>query len=123
MLQQVELATAILDKVPGPHFVFIDPRWHISATNLVKHTRNLVRLFKKNNIHRSRIVFNIPSSEAGINATRTLSEVDRLNINLTLVCGLTHASICAEAGAAYITFNLNLVSPILLTRYVLSDSS
>lgn len=99
-----------MEQVPGPHFTFIDTRYHFNPNAIISRVANLVRIFEKVGLSRERIVVSVPSTEAGVHATRALSRVHDIRVNLTFVCDLTHAVICAEAGAAYITFNLDTVS-------------
>jgi transaldolase len=110
IFQLVELGIAILDRISGPHFTFIDPRYHANTNAMIKRARSLVALFEKSGIDRSRVVISIPSTESGVQATRVLSVTDHFNVNLTLISDLSHATICAEAGAAYLTFNFVAVS-------------
>jgi transaldolase len=100
----------MLDRISGPHFTFIDPRYHNNSKEIVKRARTLVALFEKEGIDRSKIVITISSTEAGVWATRILSTIDGIQVNLILVSDFVHATICAEAGAAYLTFNLSSVS-------------
>ncbi|KAI0372355.1 aldolase [Pilatotrama ljubarskyi] len=99
----VELGVSMLDRVDGPHYTFVDPRLHDSTTAMVKHALRLVRLFAEKGYGRSRIVVTIPATEAGVQAARTLEGKHHVQTNLTLVSGLVHAAICAEADATCIT--------------------
>ena len=105
----------MLDLTPGPYFAFVDPRYHLNSKQLIQRTRDLVGHFENNGIDRNRIVISIPSTEAGVRATWTLWNTDKINVNLTLVGGLAHATICAEAGAAYLSFDLASVSHTCFT--------
>lgn len=65
--------------------------------------------FQENGVTKDRIVVSIPANEQGVHATRLLAE-DGILVNLTMVAGMSHAAVCTEAGATWITFHLDRVS-------------
>ncbi|KAI0649865.1 aldolase [Trametes meyenii] len=99
----VELGASMLDRVDGPHYTFVDPRLHDDPCAMVKHALRLVRLFAEKGYGRERIVVTIPATEAGVQAARTLENKHHVQTNLSLVSGLAHAAVCAEAGATCLT--------------------
>lgn len=72
-------------------------------------SRALVGCFEANGIAKDKVVVSIPATPYGIQATRLLTE-DGILVNLTMVAGMSHAAVCAEAGAIWITFHLSRVS-------------
>ena len=84
---------------------------------IIQRARRLVQRFQENGIAKDRIVVSIPATEEGVHATRLLAKEDGLLVNLAMVSGMSHAAVCAEAGAAWITFHLERVS--LLACYTI----
>jgi transaldolase len=72
--------------------------------------RRLVQRFQENGVTKDKIVVSIPATEEGVHATRSLAKEDGILVNLAMVAGMSHAAVCAEAGAAWITFHLDRVS-------------
>ncbi|KAI8989071.1 aldolase [Trametes punicea] len=99
----VELGALMLDSVNGPHYTFVDPRLHDNSRAMVKYAMRLTKLFAKKGYSRDRIVVTIPATEAGVQAAKTLERKHSVQTNLTLVSGLVHAAVCAEAEATCIT--------------------
>ncbi|KAL1948401.1 hypothetical protein VTO73DRAFT_12476 [Trametes versicolor] len=106
----VELGASMADRVNGPHYTFVDPRYHDDAASMVKQALRLARLFAKQGYGRERLVVTIPATEAGVQAAKTLGVKHHVQTNLTLVSGLAHAAACAEAGATCITLCYRQVS-------------
>lgn len=77
---------------------------------IVRRTRKLVQRFQENGVTKDKIVVSIPATEEGVHATRLLAEEDGILVNLAMIAGMSHAAVCAEAGAAWITFHLDRVS-------------
>lgn len=73
--------------------------------------------FQENGIEKDQIVVSIPATEEGVHATQLLVKEDGVLVNLAMVAGMSHAAVCAEAGAAWVTFHLDRVS--LTTRLTL----
>ncbi|KAH9846073.1 aldolase [Lenzites betulinus] len=106
----VELGVAMLDRVEGPHYTFVDPRLHDNTGAMIKHALRLVKLFAKKGYGRERIIVTIPATEAGVQAARVLESKYRVQTNLTLVSGLEHAAICVEANTTCVTLCYKEVS-------------
>ena len=66
--------------------------------------------FQENGVTKDKVVVSIPATEEAVCATRLLAKEDKMLVNLTAVAGMSHAAVCAEAGAAWITFDLDRVS-------------
>lgn len=77
---------------------------------IIRRARELVQRFQDVNITKDKLVVTIPATEVGINATRTLAQEDGMLINSSMITGVSHASVCVEAGASWITFHLDPVS-------------
>lgn len=52
----------------------------------------------------------IPATEAGVEAAKMLERKHFIRTNLLYVSGLTHAAICAEAGASFVMYSYAAVS-------------
>ena len=76
-----------------------------------------MQCFQENGIAKDKVVVNIPATEQGLHATRLLARGGGILVNLSMVTGMSHAAVCAEAGAAWITFHLDRVS--LRTRFIM----
>ena len=57
--QLVELGVSMLERVEGPHYTFIDPRYHEDTPSMVRQAVRLVRLFVEKGIGRDRIVVTV----------------------------------------------------------------
>ncbi|KAH9903331.1 aldolase [Cubamyces lactineus] len=108
----VELGVSMLERVEGPHYTFVDPKFHDDTPSMVGQAVRLVRLFVDKGISRDRIVITIPSTEAGVQAARTLERKHHIQTNLSLVSGLAHAAACAEAQASCITLCYKKLSEV-----------
>jgi len=82
----------------------------VKSNTIVRKARKLVQRFQANGIAKDRIIVSIPATEEGVHAVRLLSKEDGILVNLAMVTGMSHAAVCAEAGAAWITFHLDRVS-------------
>jgi hypothetical protein len=52
----------------------------------------------------------IPATESGIEAAARLQREDGINVNLTFVSGVIHATACAQSGAVAVTLPIVKVS-------------
>ena len=77
---------------------------------IARRARRLVQSFQDNGVAKEKVVVSIPATEQGVHATRMLAKEDGILVNLAMVAGVSHAAVCAEAGAAWITFHLDRVS-------------
>lgn len=58
----------------------------------------------------------IPATESGIEAAARLQREDGINVNLTFVSGVIHATTCAQSGAVAVTIPIAKVSFFPLLR-------
>ncbi|TFK90009.1 aldolase [Polyporus arcularius HHB13444] len=106
----VALGVELMEAVAGPHFTFVDPRNHDDARAMVRQALRLMRLFAKHGYRRDRIIISIPATEAGVEAAKKLERTHFVRTNLLYVSGLTHAAICAEAGASFVMYSYAALS-------------
>ena len=59
MYQLVELGVSMLERVDGPHYTFINPKFHDDMSWMVRQAVRLVRLFVEKGISRDRIVVTV----------------------------------------------------------------
>ena len=111
LTQLAEYGAALIEQNAGQHFTFVNVKQDTTADTIVQRSRGLVQCFEKNGITKDKIVVSIPATEQGVHATRLLAKEDGILVNLAMVAGMPHAAVCAEAGAAWITFHLGKVSP------------
>ncbi|KAF8578831.1 hypothetical protein K439DRAFT_1663529 [Ramaria rubella] len=113
-MQLVELGTFQLERYPGCHFTFIDPRIAQDEDAIVHKLQFLSDKFIERGVACSKIVFNIPATLSGINAAKRIflmpSPVNGIRINLIMVQALMHAAACIEAKPSSITL---AVGPVL----------
>ncbi|KAI9507114.1 hypothetical protein F5148DRAFT_159889 [Russula earlei] len=104
-LQQflAELGDALMNFVDGPHCTAVDPRDNDDPRTIRKKARSLVARFEKLGRSRDMLMVAIPATESGIEATASLQREDGINVNLTSVSGVVHATACAQAGAVAVT--------------------
>lgn len=89
----------MMDGVEGPHYTFVDPRLCDDSKAMVEQAR---RLSKQLLTSRSN---QIPATLDGLVAAQELCHADTpVKVNLTWVSNFAHARLCAEIGAAAITF-------------------
>ncbi|KAH9955409.1 hypothetical protein BC827DRAFT_874468 [Russula dissimulans] len=104
-LQQflAELGDALMNFVEGPHCTVVDPRVAADPHALRAKARSLIARFEKLGRGRDVLMVAIPATEAGIEAAAKLQREDGINVILTSVSGLVHATACAQAGAVAVT--------------------
>jgi transaldolase len=83
---------------------------------IVQRARELVRRFEEKGVAKDNVVISIPANEDGVHAARTLTKEYGILVDLVLVTSASHAAVCAETGAAWITFHVDRVS--LLNRRI-----
>ncbi|KAJ7608443.1 hypothetical protein FB45DRAFT_1011030 [Roridomyces roridus] len=105
----VEAGWALRERSGGRLIAFVDPRRYDDAGAMARSARRLVRLFRLRGVSQSDVFISIPATEDGVAAARELAE-QGIRTNLTLVAGLMHAAVCAEAGATTVTI---AVGPLL----------
>lgn len=59
----------------------------------------------------------IPATESGIEAAARLQREDGINVNLTFVSGVIHATACAQSGAVAVTIPIAKVSFFLFSAF------
>jgi hypothetical protein len=60
----------------------------------------------------------IPATESGIEAAARLQREDGINVNLTFVSGVIHATACAQSGAVAVTLPITKVSFLLFSAFL-----
>ncbi|EAU83802.2 hypothetical protein CC1G_07537 [Coprinopsis cinerea okayama7 len=104
----VEIGLAQRHTVAGPHITYLNPRIHDDVDAMIAEAQRRYKLLRLGGLSGDEVLLTIPSSEAGIQAARTLQKAN-INVNLYPVCTLMHAAACVEAGAAAITVNVGQV--------------
>ncbi|OCH90480.1 aldolase [Obba rivulosa] len=100
----VYLGLEMIECVPGLHFTSIDFGLRNDRHKIVSQAVRLIRRFEEKNGDRGQIIVTIPALEEGVAAASVLENKYSIKTNLTLVSSVTHAAICAEAGASFVTF-------------------
>jgi hypothetical protein len=59
----------------------------------------------------------IPATVSGIEAAARLQREDGINVNLTFVSGVIHATACAQSGAVAVTIPIAKVSFLLFSAF------
>ncbi|KAK0484479.1 hypothetical protein IW261DRAFT_839343 [Armillaria novae-zelandiae] len=106
----VELGKPMIDRAPGPHITFVDPRFHGNANRIYRNAIRLIDMFEESGVNRDSIVVTIPATEEGILASNYLERKCQILTNLDLVGTLAHAAACAQAGANLVSI---AVGPLL----------
>ncbi|KAK0205548.1 hypothetical protein DFS33DRAFT_1383454 [Desarmillaria ectypa] len=106
----VELGKPMIDRTPGPHITFVDPRLHGNATRILRNAIRLIDMFEESGVSRDSIVVTIPATEEGILASNYLERKCQILTNLVLVGTLAHAAACAQSGANLVSI---AVGPLL----------
>ncbi|KAK0499017.1 hypothetical protein EDD18DRAFT_59054 [Armillaria luteobubalina] len=100
----------MIDRAPGPHITFVDPRFHGNANRIYRNAIRLIDMFEESGVKRDSIVVTIPATEEGILASNYLERKCQILTNLDLVGTLAHAAACAQAGANLVSI---AVGPLL----------
>ncbi len=95
----------ILKIVPGRVSSEVDARLSFDTAGTVAKAREIIALYEKAGISRSRVLIKIASSWEGIKAAEIL-EKEGIHCNLTLLFSFAQAVACAEAG-------ITLISPFV----------
>ncbi|SJL10730.1 uncharacterized protein ARMOST_14124 [Armillaria ostoyae] len=106
----VELGKPMIDRAPGPHITFVDPRFHGNANRILRNAIRLIDMFEESGVNRDSIVVTIPATEEGILASNYLERKCQILTNLNLVGTLAHAAACAQSGANLVSI---AVGPLL----------
>ena len=92
----------ILSIVPGRVSTEVDARLSFDTPATVAKAREIIALYEKAGINRSRVLIKIASSWEGIKAAEQL-EKEGIHCNLTLLFSFAQAVACAEAGVQLIS--------------------
>ncbi|AKH69613.1 transaldolase [Spongiibacter sp. IMCC21906] len=98
----VRIGKEITQLVPGKVSTEVDARLSFNTDATVEEARQVIELYKKQGVDKSRLFIKIASTWEGIRAAEIL-ENEGIECNLTLLFSLTQAAACAEAGASLIS--------------------
>ncbi len=84
--------------IPGRLYVEVDPDLSFDTDAITARVREIILHFSKHGIAGQRIVVSMAATWEGIRAAEQLQNMG-VDCNLTLVCSLTQAIACADAGA------------------------
>ena len=98
----VSIGTEILKYIPGRVSTEVDARLSFDTDATILKARQLVKLYEKNGVEKSRILIKIASTWEGIQAARVL-EKEGIQCNLTLLFSFAQAVAAADAGAYLIS--------------------
>ena len=98
----VNFGREILKTVPGYVSTEVDARLSFDTEATVKKARQIIEMYKKEGIDKSKILIKIASTWEGIQAAEELLK-DGIKCNLTLLFGFCQAVACAEAGVYLIS--------------------
>ncbi len=101
----VRFGLEILKIVPGRVSTEVDARLSFDTKATVEKARQLIALYEKAGIARSRVLIKIAATWEGIQAAATL-EREGIHCNLTLLFSLAQAAACAEG-------KIQLISPFV----------
>jgi transaldolase len=97
----VLIGQEILKVVPGRISTEVDARLSFNTAATLHKARQLIDMYQKAGIDKSRILIKIASTWEGIKAAEIL-EKEGINCNLTLLFSFAQARACAEAGTVLI---------------------
>ncbi len=95
----------ILKIVPGRVSTEVDARLSFDRDGSIAKARDIIGLYEKAGIPRSRILIKLASTWEGIKAAELLQK-EKINCNLTLLFSFAQAAACADA-------NVRLISPFV----------
>nr|WP_314263292.1 transaldolase [uncultured Moellerella sp.] len=98
----VDIGTEVLKHVPGRISTEVDARFAWNTDACLSKARNLIQLYKQNQIDSDRILIKLAATWEGIRAAEIL-EQEGINCNLTLLFSFAQARACAEAGVFLIS--------------------
>lgn len=98
----VNFGREILKIVPGYVSTEVDARLSFDTDATVKKAREIIAMYEKEGIDRSKVLIKIASTWEGIQAAKELLK-DNIKCNLTLLFGFCQAVACAEAGVYLIS--------------------
>lgn len=98
----VGIGLEILKIVPGRISTEVDARLSFDTKASIAKAHQLVSLYEKGGVDRSRVLIKLASTWEGIRAAEVL-EKEGINCNLTLLFGFNQAAACADAGVFLIS--------------------
>jgi len=98
----VGIGLEILKIVPGRISTEVDARLSFDTKASIAKARQLISLYEKGGVDKSRVLIKLASTWEGIRAAETL-EKEGINCNLTLLFGFNQAAACADAGVFLIS--------------------
>jgi len=98
----VNFGTEILTIVPGRVSTEVDARLSFDIEGSIKKGRELIQLYKEQNISKERILIKLATTWEGVQAAHVL-ESEGIHCNMTLLFSMAQAIASAEAGATLIS--------------------
>ncbi len=98
----VGIGLEILKIVPGRISTEVDARLSFDTQASIAKAHQLIRLYEKGGVDKSRVLIKLASTWEGIRAAEVL-EKEGINCNLTLLFGFNQAAACADAGVFLIS--------------------
>lgn len=98
----VGIGLEILKIVPGRISTEVDARLSFDTKASIAKAHQLISLYEKGGVDKSRVLIKLASTWEGIRAAEVL-EKEGINCNLTLLFGFNQAAACADAGAFLIS--------------------
>lgn len=98
----VGIGLEILKIVPGRISTEVDARLSFDTKASITKAHQLISLYEKGGVDKSRVLIKLASTWEGIRAAEVL-EKEGINCNLTLLFGFNQAAACADAGVFLIS--------------------
>lgn len=98
----VGIGLEILKIVPGRISTEVDARLSFDTKGSIAKAHQLISLYEKGGVDKSRVLIKLASTWEGIRAAEVL-EKEGINCNLTLLFGFNQAAACADAGVFLIS--------------------
>jgi transaldolase len=98
----VGIGLEILKIVPGRISTEVDARLSFDTKASIAKAHELIKLYEKGGVDKSRVLIKLASTWEGIRAAEVL-EKEGINCNLTLLFGFNQAAACADAGVFLIS--------------------
>jgi transaldolase len=98
----VGIGQEILKIVPGRISTEVDARLSFDTKASIAKAHQLISLYEKGGVDKSRVLIKLASTWEGIRAAEVL-EKEGINCNLTLLFGFNQAAACADAGVFLIS--------------------
>ncbi len=98
----VGIGLEILKIVPGRISTEVDARLSFDTKASIAKAHQLINLYEKGGVDKSRVLIKLASTWEGIRAAEVL-EKEGINCNLTLLFGFNQAAACADAGVFLIS--------------------